>query len=304
MQRPICASVRRRWLSALRECTSSSSQDLLSSSWSTCVARILSWMSLLLESELTSRSCCFRLSISERRAFTRSPSNSSFFTGRVWIRLTDSANWIVDSVIPRQLELGAMHASMAVLQFPISDPARRKVSLLLRYGTCGPFPAAPTVCVCSRATSREIMRLRAERLLLISLLSFWRMSQCSPFSLSEPARSTQWMWARRRTRVVELLPPPLPSVPAPSGATTRSTCSVTMACDRDEAAFMLVQPTTRILCPKSSRLETSLIFRTALFVSFSTKTPYFGCSRISREAPDLCGVGCRRSRTLSLWISR
>mmetsp|Transcript_28009 Transcript_28009/g.73938 ORF Transcript_28009/g.73938 Transcript_28009/m.73938 type:complete len:330 (+) Transcript_28009:1834-2823(+) len=178
-------------------------------------------------SVFTTTSCCRRCSISARRLFNRVPSISSFWRGFVLIFFTDCAKRRVDSVMLQELAAGEAHASITVLQLPMRDSDSRYVSLLLRYGMWFLELSGPVA-------SFEMVSARVERLLLICLLSSCRAFEPPTwFIRSEPARSTQWKCARRLRFF-------------PSCVMLRSTVMDTTACDREDCAFMFVDPTTRV----------------------------------------------------------
>mmetsp|Transcript_5159 Transcript_5159/g.15242 ORF Transcript_5159/g.15242 Transcript_5159/m.15242 type:complete len:398 (+) Transcript_5159:520-1713(+) len=184
------------------DCAFNSSLVGLKWAWSSCAVNIFSTISCLRSPPIWLR-FSFSCSISARSASTSDPSNSSFLCGLVRTFFAELAKWTVDAVMASLDATGATHARSTVLQLPINASESKCVNLLLLQGMWTPLAAiGPSrLSCCSREASLEIMRLKADRLLLISLLS--RCLKCAAPAFarrSEPARSTACSCALRMRR--------------------------------------------------------------------------------------------------------
>merc|ERR1719329_1579240 len=178
--RPSVLSVWCRSLSAAEVWAWSSSSDMPNSFSSAAATLMRSAISCRTSGACELPSWFFSASISSRRELTRVPSSSSFTAGFVRIFFAEEAKRIVDSVIVYDDITGDAFASIAVRQLPMSESESKYVSLLFLYGMCA-IDAAEDVDSCDRERL-EIMRLSAQRLLLMFLLSFWRTSDSPAFA--------------------------------------------------------------------------------------------------------------------------
>mmetsp|Transcript_28660 Transcript_28660/g.95229 ORF Transcript_28660/g.95229 Transcript_28660/m.95229 type:complete len:226 (-) Transcript_28660:526-1203(-) len=173
-------------------------------------------------------------------------STSSFRLTSLVIMRTRCAKRHVEMDSSVWSEAGCIAATITVLQLPPSESRSTDVSMLLRYGTCvslpPPRPALPAlalslscrrVMTSSRKWSERLMWSASPRVVPLAPVLATR---------SEPARSTSCSFERR-------------TVGAPTGRA--STCTVKTQCERDDAAFIAVSQTARLVSPTKRRESAS-----------------------------------------------
>mmetsp|Transcript_56992 Transcript_56992/g.127253 ORF Transcript_56992/g.127253 Transcript_56992/m.127253 type:complete len:398 (-) Transcript_56992:680-1873(-) len=179
---------------------------------------------------------------------------SIFSMGRVWIFLAWSAYRNVVRVCSAFSGDGSTAQIMMVWLLPPSASLRIHVRVESRYGTSCELPCAS--CVMHLPSPSRLLLI-----LLASAIRDWSSFDLDRPTFSEPARSIKLRTAVR----------------SPLLASARHSC--TIACEREDSAFIAVSATLRTELPRSSASSISSGFVTGTLSSPSTYTPCLPPSR-------------------------